>query len=84
MSLKPALIITGFEKYISLSLALFLLLVFISQKAESAGKEAGNVKDIKGKANILRGKKALDAQKNDLVFWADTNRTLDGGCYHRR
>jgi hypothetical protein len=75
MSLKPVLIITGFEKYILLGLVLFLLLVFISQKAESAGKEAGNVKDIKGTANILREKKTLDARKNEPVFWTDTIRT---------
>src|SRR4030043_593126 len=77
MSLKPALISAGFEKYISFSLALFLLLVFTSQKAGSAGQEAGNVKDIKGTANILREKKTLNAGKNDPVFGTDTVKTFE-------
>ncbi len=77
MSLKPALIIAGFEKYILLGLALFLLLVFTSQKADSAGQEAGNVKDIKGTANILREKKTLNAGENDPVFGTDTVKTFE-------
>ncbi len=76
MSLKTTLFIAGLRKHIPLC---FVLITFILnfQSTDSAAKEAGNVKDIKGTANILREKKTIEARKNDSVFGTDTVKTFD-------
>jgi hypothetical protein len=65
-------------KYVLLFFTLFLPLTLSHEYGYSAGKEAGNViKDIKGRANILREKKTLNAARSDPVFGTDTVKTFD-------
>jgi len=75
MLLKTTYYIVGLRKHVALCFVLITLLNF--HEADSIAKEAGNVKDIKGTANILREKKTFEARKNDPVFGADTIRTLN-------
>ncbi|MEW6417298.1 MAG: FecR domain-containing protein [Nitrospirota bacterium] len=76
MSLKTSLFIAGHCKHIALCIGLITFLLNFHE-ADSAVKEAGNIKDIKGTANILREKKTIEARKNDSVFGADTVKTFN-------
>jgi len=55
----------------------FIIILSSSEIAYSAGTEIGNFRDIKGKASVLREKKALEAIKNDPVFGTDTVKTFN-------
>ena len=57
--------------------AMLLWIAFFLSFGEAAEKEVGNVKDVKGSANILRDKQTIGAQKNEPVFRADTVKTFD-------
>ncbi|OGW45577.1 MAG: hypothetical protein A2Y66_04095 [Nitrospirae bacterium RBG_13_41_22] len=76
MSLTTIHFIAGLRKHIALCTILITILLNCHE-ADSAAKEAGNVKDIKGTANILREKKSINARKGEPVFGADTVKTFN-------
>ncbi len=54
------------------------LLFFLSQGFSSAvDKEVGNIKDLKGTADILRAKEKIGVSKNKSVFMTDTVKTYE-------
>ncbi len=57
--------------------AAVLLLVF-SGAATATGKGVGNVKGMRGRADLLRGGQAVDLREDDPVYRADVVKTFEG------
>ena len=55
----------------------FLFLFAVGNVFAASEKEAGNIKDMRGNADILREKQKYEARKNEPVFKADTVKTLE-------
>ncbi len=64
-------------RYLIIALIVALSVLSSDDPASASEKEVGNIKDMRGSANILREKEKYDAQKNEPVFKADTVRTLE-------
>lgn len=66
--------IVGFVFFIS---AIILFLASSGYSIAAADKEVGNIKNLKGTANILRESQKIDVRKNEPVFMIDTVKTFD-------
>lgn len=64
-------------RYLIIALIVALSVLSSDDPASASEKEVGNIKDMRGSANILREKQKYDAQKNEPVFKADTVKTLE-------
>ena len=64
-------------KFIILITVAVLSLTYVEDAIAASEKEVGNIKDMRGSANILREKQKYEAQKNEPVFKADTVRTFE-------
>lgn len=62
---------------IFLFLYIVLLAALPNYAIGASEKEVGNVRDLRGSANIIRETKTVDAGRNDPVFRADTVKTRD-------